>query len=345
VKQKMNKIISLNIARAFSTALILTLSSHHQPVLGQPETLEQKSDSVQSGKGTIGPAQRRSLKDKNKDDLRLKAEATEGIKFTGTPGIEEQKVTINWPSGKKSPRQLIADYLHKLPKPEGPLSLRTGELVYLGNESIAKSIPGKLFYVLRFRQWPIAIALPPPLAANNIFVVDKNAQVELITSIENLKKLMQRNVHGIVDVTAARRVVKSWLLLSQELAQDGMYQFEIPESGIARLESHELIMCGKASVKPIGGNSGEINATICFSQNGDISLIKETQNLLQGMRPICQSTKLLDKDPIVRKMAEQDLLIMGKAAKPYLEEQRAKVSPELRIAIDKIWHRILIEDR
>ena len=63
------------------------------------------------------------------------------------------------------------------------------------------------------------------------------------------------------------------------------------------------------------------------------------------MRPICQSTKLLDSDPIVRKMAEQDLLIMGKAAKPYLDEQRAKVSPPLRDAIDKIWQQILIEGR
>ena len=40
-------------------------------------------------------------------------------------------------------------------------------------------------------------------------------------------------------------------------------------------------------------------------------------------------------------MAEQDLLIMGRAAKPYLDEQRAKASPALQQAIDRIWQRIL----
>lgn len=341
----MNRVIRMNIAKALSMAITLTIYSFVPPALGQPEFIGNETGSVQSKQSTSGPAKRHSPKDKLDADAQWQNESTQGIKFNGTPGIEEEKVTAKWPTQKKSPRQAIADYLHKLPKPNGPLSLRTGDLIYLGSESITKSIPGKLIYVLRFRQWPIAIQLPQPLSANNIFVVDKNAPVELITNSEDLKKLMKREVHGIVDNTQARRVLKAWLLLSQELAQDGMYQFEIPESAISRLESHELSMCGKAIVKPIGGNSGEINATICFSPNGDIASIKEKQSLMQGMRPICQSTKLLDKDPIVRKMAEQDLLIMGKAVKPYLDEQRAKVSPKLRIAIDKIWQRILVENR
>jgi hypothetical protein len=31
---------------------------------------------------------------------------------------------------------------------------------------------------------------------------------------------------------------------------------------------------------------------------------------------------------------------MGKAAKPYLEEQRRKLSPDLQRAIDSIWAKI-----
>jgi hypothetical protein len=60
---------------------------------------------------------------------------------------------------------------------------------------------------------------------------------------------------------------------------------------------------------------------------------------------ICQATKLLDPDPIVRRMAEQDLLVIGKPATEYLDEQRARATPALREAIDRIWPRILIEDR
>jgi hypothetical protein len=67
--------------------------------------------------------------------------------------------------------------------------------------------------------------------------------------------------------------------------------------------------------------------------------------LKPGPRPICQATKLLDADPVVRRMAEQDLLVMGRAARPYLDEQRAKAAPELQKAIDRVWERICADDR
>jgi hypothetical protein len=40
-------------------------------------------------------------------------------------------------------------------------------------------------------------------------------------------------------------------------------------------------------------------------------------------------------------MAEQDLIIMGPAAKDYLFEQRQNAKPELQRAIDRIWKRIV----
>jgi hypothetical protein len=36
---------------------------------------------------------------------------------------------------------------------------------------------------------------------------------------------------------------------------------------------------------------------------------------------------------------------MGRAAEEYLAEQRESASPELRDAIDRIWHKIVSEDR
>ena len=44
-------------------------------------------------------------------------------------------------------------------------------------------------------------------------------------------------------------------------------------------------------------------------------------------------------------MAEQDLLVMGRAAKPYLDQVRAAARPKLQQAIDRIWQRILNEGR
>jgi hypothetical protein len=71
--------------------------------------------------------------------------------------------------------------------------------------------------------------------------------------------------------------------------------------------------------------------------------VEETNTVKAGVRPICQATKLLDPDPLVRRMAEKDILVMGRAAKEYLDEQRAKAPAELRQTIDRIRKRIADE--
>ena len=78
---------------------------------------------------------------------------------------------------------------------------------------------------------------------------------------------------------------------------------------------------------------------------GSFVNVLEKSAIRAGVRPICQATKLLDPDPIVRRMSEQDLLVMGRAAKPYLDQIRATARPQLRQAIDRIWQRILTEGR
>src|SRR5205823_10311831 len=94
-----------------------------------------------------------------------------------------------------------------------------------------------------------------------------------------------------------------------------------------------------------GGGQGQIEMTMNFDRLGNFVRVQESSTVRPGVRPICQATKLLDRDPIVRRMAEQDILVMGRAAKPYLDEIRAKARPKLRQAIDRIWQRILDEGR
>ncbi|CAN5722859.1 hypothetical protein BH10CYA1_BH10CYA1_48380 [soil metagenome] len=264
--------------------------------------------------------------------------------FKGTISSEEQKDTDRVMT-KKNPRKILSAYTDKLPHLQGAVVMDMGTTFYVHNASLSRTIPHKLFYVLRFRQFPVAIALPQPYGSNNIFAVDKNGTVEMITSTDKLKQLFERNVHGINSDTAAKNIVKAWLVLAQELAQDGLFHFSIPESGISRLETHDMTYKGKSVVEQHAANSGQIEATVAFTPSGEIKSIEQSITLRAGMRPICQSTKLLDNDPIVRKMAEQDLLIMGKDAKPYLDQQRSKVSPALRDAIDRVWQRIIIEGR
>jgi hypothetical protein len=100
-----------------------------------------------------------------------------------------------------------------------------------------------------------------------------------------------------------------------------------------------------ASTKAVvmkGGN-GEINVELAY-EGGKLTKATIEAKLKPGVRPICQATKLLDPDPLVRAIAEQDLLCIGRAGRPYLDEQRARASPELQRAIDRLWERICQED-
>src|SRR4029078_8781993 len=105
-----------------------------------------------------------------------------------------------------------------------------------------------------------------------------------------------------------------------------------------------MTITGAAPVDPQGGNKGEVKASLTFKA-GKLAAAETKATLTPGIRPICQATKLLDPDPIVRAMAEQSIRVMGSAAKSYLDEQRAKATPELKAAIDRIWERIQKEGR
>jgi hypothetical protein len=99
------------------------------------------------------------------------------------------------------------------------------------------------------------------------------------------------------------------------------------------------------AVDPAGGNSGEITSTLSLDPAGKFTSATDRSTLKAGMRPICQSTKLLDPDPLVRRMAEQDLLVMGRGCLWYLEMMREAASPQLQAAIDAIRERILKDER
>jgi hypothetical protein len=93
-------------------------------------------------------------------------------------------------------------------------------------------------------------------------------------------------------------------------------------------------------VVPKAGNEGFLTAEMLVSPKGQLLEVREDVKLKAGIRPICQATKLLDPDPIVRRMAERDLLILGPLAIPYLSEQWRQADPQLRRAIERIQRQI-----
>ncbi len=222
-----------------------------------------------------------------------------------------------------------------------------GQINPVQDGSLTREFPGYSFYVLRFRQYPVAMAPPEPLRAKNLFVVKPDASVEYLSDTETLKNFFRATLAPITTQASARDAAKAWLQLAQEFHQDGFFRFSISDDSIqvSTTGNGGLEVSGKAVVNPQGGNKGEIAASLAFDTAGVLTNVSESAQVYRGMRPICQATKLLDPDPIVRGMAEQSLLVMGEAAKEYLDEQREQAGSALRDAIDLIWQRIVAEGR
>lgn len=222
-----------------------------------------------------------------------------------------------------------------------------GHVILLADEAIGRTFPGHRFYALRFRQYPVAVLPPEPLKTNNLFVVRPDRSVEHLPDGGTLEAFFRAALLPVTAEAQAKEAAKAWLRLTQEFRQDGFLQFSIPDESLkvtsAASGGHEVT--GQAVVIPHGGNQGEIVASLAFDGRGNLVTVSESATIKRGIRPICQATKLLDSDPVVRGMAEEAILVMGTAAKEYLDEQRARASPELREAIDRMWYRILAEDR
>jgi hypothetical protein len=213
-------------------------------------------------------------------------------------------------------------------------------------EYLARALPGQLCFSVIYPQFPVARVPPEPLKARNDFVVDREAKVTHVTDADGLKKFMTANLKPVKDDAGARDAVQTWLRLSQELYQDGFFQFSIPEKEImVSKEGDGRKVSGKAVVDPKGGNMGEISVVMVFDADGKLKNVEETAKVLPGIRPKCQATKLLDADAVVRAMAERDILVMGRMAKGYLDEQRAKATPEVQREIDRLWKQIVEEGR
>jgi hypothetical protein len=209
------------------------------------------------------------------------------------------------------------------------------------DESLALAFPAQQCYAVIFRQFPVGRRPPDPLKTQNLYIVSKGDTLH-VTDIKELEKFFKGKLSPVKEEFWAKNAARAWLSLSQQLKQDGFYRFAIPDEFL-KWDAPDRQATGKAEVKR-GGN-GDISVTLSFDADGNLAHVAEEVKIRPGPRPICQATKLLDADPVVRRMAEQDLLIMGTMAKDYLAEQRAKASPELQKAIDRLWERIRREER
>lgn len=208
----------------------------------------------------------------------------------------------------------------------------------IGDDAVGKVLPGWTCFSVVFRQFPVAFEPPDPLKSGNVLAV-KDGKVTAISDAAALEKFVTDNLAAVKDEATAKAAATAWVRLSQVLHQDGFFKFSIPEKGVTG-------DTGKASataeVEKKGGDSGAIAVTLTF-KDGKLTKVEEKAEVKAGVRPRCQATRLLDADPVVREIMEKDLLVMGRRIKWYLDEQRAKASPELKKEIDRVWQRIVDE--
>jgi len=235
-------------------------------------------------------------------------------------------------TGSKGEKQL-AEYLAQQ-------KITGGQVVSLAAPPLARNFPDYEFFALRFRIYPVARVMPEGMKPSNIFAVSKDGKIRHLKDEKTLEGFFRTDGPTAKNKDSASDLVVAWLSLSPEFIQDGFYKFEVSKdsgggtNGAGVPES----VTGRAIV--VGGGKGDIHTTLKFAKDGKVASASDTVKVRPGPRPICQATKLLDADPIVRRMAEADLLFMGLDARDYLMEQRAKASPALRQAIDRLWQRI-----
>jgi hypothetical protein len=204
---------------------------------------------------------------------------------------------------------------------------------------IDDTFPNSVFFAVIFRQYPLAVLTPSGLSASNVFLVQNGAVFPLVGPAA-LRDFFLGNLAPVRGLAGAKDAGLTWLRLTEVFSQDGFFTFSDPQAQAASLNG-EIQVTGSVTVT--AGGRGSIRVAMEFGLDGALEDVSETRTVRPGVRPICQATKLLDADPLVRRMAEQDILVMGESAKAYLDEQRAKAKPELKAAIDRIWKRIVNE--
>jgi hypothetical protein len=214
----------------------------------------------------------------------------------------------------------------------------------LTNEALERVFPKHIFVQVIFRQFPVARIVPAPYSPANIYAVADNNTLDLMSDQHALEAFLRAQTASASSDELAKDVVRAWLTLAPILLQDGFYQFSMIDESIRVSSDRSGKKASGRSVVMRGGN-GEVQVEITFNSEGRVTNVRQSSKLRPGPRPICQSTKLIDRDPIVRHMAEKDLLIMGRFAKDYLKEQHQSATAELRRAIDRLLDQIDANER
>jgi hypothetical protein len=262
-----------------------------------------------------------------KDLLALRLKAVEAVINQFALGFDPQAAIDKW-AGK------TAYDIHGAPAWLQPKPMK--------DDNLTRLFPDFVFHWLNFPSFPMGMTAPAPYKQNNLFAIDRKGAPEDLTAKDELEGWFRKHLAAVKDEAAAKTVMRAWMACTQLLVTDGGFHFILPEDAlVAEKTDKGLKVSGRLDVAPNNGDRGSVSVALTFDADGKLGPVSQESTLKAGMRPICQSTKLLDPDPLVRRMAEDCLTIMGTDAFEYMMNQRARSSPELQQAIDRIMQKII----
>src|SRR5712692_5386128 len=247
-------------------------------------------------------------------------------------------LALVWPSATRADdQQLVEDYLDSI----GAES-EYYRIYPIADDYVGRTFSNFSFFAVQFIQYPYSVYPPDPLEEqSNVFIVH-GGNVSFIDDTDGLQAFFSAQLGPVPNADSAKDAGSAWLRLSEELKQDLFFTFSDPAVDYMPTPDGAIV---SGQIVVLNGGTGSIDMRMTLDGTGNMIDVQESNSVLRGVRPICQATKLLDRDRLVRRMAEQDILVMGRAAKTYLDEQRAKAGPKLKKAIDRIWQRIVAEGR
>lgn len=278
------------------------------------------------------------------------------ITFSGCAG--DKKTVLRRVSAAEG-RAFIAKWVSGLPVYPGSVGRPPAldqNLQEIVDKALVKVFPQYTFFSLHYPEWPVTFGPgTPALTSRNVLAVGPDGTVALLNLLnpKSLEHFFRSHLRSPENHGPFKRgrydfasVVHAWLRLSEEFSQDGFFRFVIRDDLVSAggMQSNN-VASGVAIVEPHGGNLGLISVIFRFYPDGRLESVSECRNVFAGERPICQALKLLDPDPVVREMARRSLLVMGRAAKEYLDERRTEATPELKQEIDRVWAQIVREGR
>jgi hypothetical protein len=141
------------------------------------------------------------------------------------------------------------------------------------NAALDHLFPGEHFYSVRFSRFPRAQLAPKPLRLENVVVVRPDQSVELLSSLDALKKFLGERLFEIRSEAKAREAVLASLRLAEEFYQDGSYSFHVDEGSVsAKAGGGRLVASGKSVVTK--GGQGELTAELVFTTSGKLDAEK-----------------------------------------------------------------------